>query len=310
MSLRVSTTGSNVSLKDLGLLIPHPTVDFDLTLYFTDIELRESLSLTTAIQGGSLLVDNGSINIPATDYDPDEVLLQNLGVDLDIHHISNDELRSDGTYPAKIGVFPLVLNSTASVTGNIYSPAGHFYSWKIEEGDLVEITGNVASGMYTVDSVTDQQNFIVNESIVNSTGGFVSIYHPVAATRIGVDPTNLTFSNANDLQRVLEDIDSNITQTSGISVGTHRDIDQLVHLIAEDSYEEYTYSGNQVTSIIVWTNISMTTKIREELYVYIGNKVDTVTTKQYNILGVLVETQVETFTYTGNNVISIDRNLI
>jgi hypothetical protein len=50
-------------------------------------------------------------------------------------------------------------------------------------------------------------------------------------------------------------------------------------------------------------------KIREELYTYTGNKVNTVVTKQYDGAGVLIvgETMTETYTYSGNSVANIDR---
>jgi hypothetical protein len=101
----------------------------------------------------------------------------------------------------------------------------------------------------------------------------------------------------------------NLRSGAGISEGSHRILDQLVHSIAEDSFEELSYTGSKVDSIIVYTDSGKTTKIREELYTYSGNKVSTVVTKQYDVSGVLIvgETMTETFTYTGSTVTSIDR---
>ena len=48
----------------------------------------------------------------------------------------------------------------------------------------------------------------------------------------------------------------------GLDAATHRPLDQLVHLIAETSFEEFLYAGNKVTDIIVWTNSGKTQKIR------------------------------------------------
>jgi hypothetical protein len=99
------------------------------------------------------------------------------------------------------------------------------------------------------------------------------------------------------------------TGGSGLSPAAHRALDQLVHPIAEDSYEEYIYSGIKVTDIIVWTDSGKTQKIRETTFTYSGNKVSTVVTKQYDGAGVLIvgETMTETFTYSGNQVSNIDR---
>lgn len=304
MSLRVSTTGTDVNLKDLGLILAHPTTNLDLTLYFTDVELRDSVSLTSAIQGGTLIADDGLISIPATDYDPDETLLQSLGITDDSDHISHDELRSDGTYPVKVGAFPLAVNSTAAITKNIYVVAGHFDTWSVSAGDLVELTGNAASGVYTVDDIIDQQNLIVNEPILNSTGGFISIYHPAGAGLVGV--SGLDLIQEDTVQGALKFIDENMITSS-----RHRDLDQLVHDISEDSFEEYTYSGNLVIQNTIWSNPSKITKIREYSYQYgIGNRISQIDSYQYDSIGSVVEHMIETFTYSGIRITSMNRELV
>ena len=89
--------------------------------------------------------------------------------------------------------------------------------------------------------------------------------------------------------------------------GSHRDLDQLVHEIAEDYYEEFTYAGNKITNITHWTDAGKTVKIREQIFTYTGNKVNTAVTKQYDAAGVVLtgETMTETYAYSGNNVSSI-----
>jgi hypothetical protein len=89
---------------------------------------------------------------------------------------------------------------------------------------------------------------------------------------------------------------------------SHRTLDQLVHNIAEDSYEEITYSGIWPTTAIVWTDDTKTTKVREELYTWQqGNKIDVLTIIQYDADGSEEERIEETYTYSGMRVISIDR---
>lgn len=98
----------------------------------------------------------------------------------------------------------------------------------------------------------------------------------------------------------------------GISEAQHRVVDQLVHEIAETSYDEVVYTGNRVDAIITWTSAAKLTKIREELYTYTGNKVTTIVTKQYNALGVLIvgETMTEVIAYSGSQVIDITRTVV
>jgi len=309
MSLRVSTTGSDVVLNDLGITVTHPTNNRDLSLEFTSVELRDSAELTAAIQSGDLEVDDGTFGIASDDYDPDELILQELGILGDTKYISNDELAAVGDTYIVSGIFPVNLSSTANSTRNVYAAAGRWKTWELEIGDLVLIEGNTAAGNYTVETVSDQQNFIVAETIPDSTGGTVKIYHPKATTRIGVDDSTMEHVEGDNLQEVLESIDDQLGGdiTSGITPVTHRTLDQLVHNIAEDSWEEVTYSGIRPTSIIVWTDSGKTLKIREEEYVWNANKIDTITITQYDSDGLEEERIVETYTYSGMRVIEIDR---
>ena len=95
---------------------------------------------------------------------------------------------------------------------------------------------------------------------------------------------------------------SQITDLDHYDDTDHRATDQLVHLIAENSYAEVERTGNQVDAVRTYTSVAKTTKIREEEYTYTGNQVTTIVTKQYDGAGLLVETYTETLTYTGQNV--------
>jgi hypothetical protein len=103
----------------------------------------------------------------------------------------------------------------------------------------------------------------------------------------------------------------NLRSGTGISEGSHRTLDQLVHEIAETSFDEFNYTGNQVDDIITWTTAGKTQKIREQLFTYSSNKISVIVTKQYDGAGVLIvgETLTETFAYSGSKVASITRVL-
>jgi len=154
MALRVSTTGSDVMIHDLGINIPHPTVNRDLALEFTSMELKRSDDLTQAIQAGDLTVDDGTFSIHQDDYDPDQLLIEELAFWQDRNFISHDELNSVGDIEITSGFFPLSLGSTAATTRNIYASGGRWVTWWLDAGDLIEITDCAASGWYTVEPAT------------------------------------------------------------------------------------------------------------------------------------------------------------
>ena len=55
MGLFVSTVAADVPIYELGLLIAHPTVDFDLGSQFNGVDVARAKSLTTAITAGDLI---------------------------------------------------------------------------------------------------------------------------------------------------------------------------------------------------------------------------------------------------------------
>ena len=98
---------------------------------------------------------------------------------------------------------------------------------------------------------------------------------------------------------------TDLLSASGITESEHEDLDTLTHMLAEDCYTEYTYSGSKVTNIDVWDSVSKTTKIRDEAYTYTGNKVNTLTSKQYDGTGSLLKTLTYTYSYSGSKISSV-----
>jgi len=85
----------------------------------------------------------------------------------------------------------------------------------------------------------------------------------------------------------------------------HQTINQLVHNLSEDAFVEYTYSGSKVTDVIAWTDAGKTVKIRETNLTYTGTRVTTEVNKQYDDAGVLIETETNTYVYSGSKVQNI-----
>ena len=93
----------------------------------------------------------------------------------------------------------------------------------------------------------------------------------------------------------------------GITEVQHEALDRLTHDINETSFDEYIYTGNVVTNIIVWTSAAKTLKIREEQLTYSGNKVTQVVMIQYDGAGVEKERNTEAFVYSGVKVQDVTR---
>jgi hypothetical protein len=91
----------------------------------------------------------------------------------------------------------------------------------------------------------------------------------------------------------------------GLTPAQHEDLDTLVHEIAEDCYTEYTYSGNKISNIDIYTDVTKTTKIRDFAYTYTGNRVQTETVRQYNAAGTVTKTMAYTYSYSSGKIASV-----
>jgi hypothetical protein len=172
---------------------------------------------------------------------------------------------------------------------------------RLEPGDTIILTGTTAAdGTYTVGAVTGLTTFTVNEAIATSTGGTLEARHPVGAGKIGLNSAGMSNTSANDVQQAIADVDAAVT-AGGLTPTAHRAEDVLVHDLAENAFEEVLRTGNRVDSVTNYTDGTKTTKIREEVFTYTGNQVTTIVEKQFDAAGLPIvgETKTSTLVYTG-----------
>jgi hypothetical protein len=141
----------------------------------------------------------------------------------------------------------------------------------------------------------------VRESIYTYTNGKISHDADIQYNALGIEIQRLARAYTYSGSRLLS---IQTTETITTSEPPHEDIDSLVHNLAETSYEEYLYSGNNVYNITIWNNISKTLKIREHQYTYTGNQVTQSVDIQYNSAGTEIQRLTNNFSYSGNRVVS------
>jgi len=171
----------------------------------------------------------------------------------------------------------------------------------VEEGTLADIFDALDGYVTTAEADTR-----VKVSSNDTTTGYLS---DKLAAGTGI---TLTEQNDGGNETIKIDAAGGSADTDGYLLEEdHRPLDELVHLISEDSFEEVTYSaGNKVSSMIIYTDSGKTTKIREEQYTYDSwNRVSQILSIQYNIAGDENERMVEDFAYDSNRVTSITRDV-
>lgn len=97
----------------------------------------------------------------------------------------------------------------------------------------------------------------------------------------------------------------------GLDAYEHSELDQLVHNIAEDSFDEIARGVcGKVSQMTTWDSVAMSTKIRDQIISRhpTTKKVSSIVTKQFDGSGVLVEQITEQYTRDARGrVISITR---
>lgn len=146
-----------------------------------------------------------------------------LPVDLsDSEFVDAVELASDGYYVYRTVSLVSTTSSTKEVvisTPTIVDRLNNV-DQPLQIGDRVYIFNNAAIGYYTVAAIVDPTStFSVVESIVDSIGGDGYFIHPAGALKVGVDNTNLSFTNKNTVQEALEDLDGYLNAIPPNGVG-------------------------------------------------------------------------------------------
>lgn len=215
MSIKVSTTGSDVFLKGLGQRLTHPVVDEDLRGQFTLEEIIQYFDELKAF------VDSNDLTMVVEDdlYGEYEVSPSELTVELlresELEVASETRRGATSIELAALANNSLVhpdatsvgITSTSDTTRNIYASTALFQKWGIRPGDKVAIDTGAAAGTYTVESVTDQKNLIVVEAIAaTATTGDLSVYHPTGSSLIGFDNTLAPSVSSTNLQDALVEI--------------------------------------------------------------------------------------------------------
>ncbi len=93
----------------------------------------------------------------------------------------------------------------------------------------------------------------------------------------------------------------------GLPVGAHESLDTLTHSLVGDGFAECTYTGKDLTKLIVWTDAGKTVKLRETTFSYTVKDLTGVVVQQFNT-GELISTLTKTLAYGGpggNDLISI-----
>lgn len=165
----------------------------------------------------------------------------------DVEIVDAGELLSDGTTNIFTGA--TVVSTTASTKRVVLSGVDiiNDKDERLESGDLVTLSGTTgADGDYTVDNVIDQVTFDVVEAIVDSTGGTMTAKHPPGASKVGLDPSNVSGVTATEMQTAMEQL----SQATGAD-------DKKVQVDGTDASYDYLFAKLQQGSGIALSKVDV-----------------------------------------------------
>lgn len=165
----------------------------------------------------------------------------------DVDIVDAIELASDGTT-----VFvddATVVSTTASTKRIVLSGVDLIYDKdeRVEVGDIIILSGTSgADGTYTVSDIIDQTTLEVSEAIADSTGGTADLIHPSGASKVGLDPSNVSGVTATEMQTAMEQL----------SAATGAD-DKKVQVNGSDASYDYLLAKLQAGSNITLTAVDI-----------------------------------------------------
>lgn len=204
----------------------------------------------------------------------------------------------------QVDLFEVVGNNKTitedTIMAGLAAPYGDLYLEVFVKNTLEIVTFDLPSFHYSVTNVTnlDTTNSASANKVLTATSATEFAWLDNVA-----DTTKLQGESISSATPLEEDI---LVYTSDSWVPTqHKELDQLAHNLAENSYTEHTYSNGLVTNIITYADGGKSTKIREEQYTYnASNFISTIVTIQYDSDGVIKERLTDTYTYSNGSISS------
>jgi len=141
VGLYVSTTGTDVSIPELGFTLVHPSTDYDLSNQFSVEDIQGAATLTTVIRDGTLTwkkTSGGSTEV-ATDYDPDYLEADTLNTGAGAKGdrvVTFKDLTGGGFSPPKCGIV-----ASGSFTGTPRTAAVTFVTAFTDNNYTVVLSG-------------------------------------------------------------------------------------------------------------------------------------------------------------------------
>lgn len=227
--------------------------------------------------------------------------------------ITAPELLSDGYGVNSIYLSTVLVTTAVTQTITVQLPSDDVsllfsQDYQVDPGDIVYLfgtsPGGAADGYYTIDQVLTDTSFSVNESIVNSTDGYIQFRFQSGARSVGFNPTGLPTVQANNVQDAIAELDD-----VKISAYDHERLRQLIHFLdngpgkgfATAAYREILPAGEPFPTSVIWyTDSTKAQKIVEKLYTLTGIFPTSITWNMYDVDGItIVESITDTIIYSG-----------
>jgi len=228
--------------------------------------------------------------------------------------ITAPELLSDGYGPDSIYLSTVLSTTSATQTITVNLPADDISllyegDFQINPDDIIYLfdtqPGGIADGYYTVNTVLSDDTLLVNETLANSTDGYIQFRFPAGANLVGVDSQGMVTVTGDTVQEAIAELDA-----GKISPFDHEIIRQLIHFIDEGPGDGFASGAYKVTlpspsvfptSIIWYTDNTEAYKIVEQTIIWTGIVPTTITWQVYMEDGVTVaHTVSDSITYTNN----------
>jgi len=228
MGLFVSTTGTSVSIPELGIEIVTPTTDRDLGGQFSSDDIEQATTLTTNIRNGTLVwrkVAAGAIQ-PATDYEANflEIEEENIGVGLQADRtVTFKDLTGTAvTYATPVALTP--------DSGNVQGVAA-----SVSRSDHKhDVATSTPSSIGTANAEGSGSSFVRNDHVHDHGAQSTGTHHAVATSGLN------GFMSSTDKIK----LDALITKSGRVAAGTFTGSPKKATVTFTTAFSSTNYSVN------------------------------------------------------------------
>ncbi|MFQ3675716.1 MAG: hypothetical protein SNJ64_04155 [Endomicrobiia bacterium] len=150
---------------------------------------------------------------------------------------------------------------------------------------------------------TDEGNFEFSLSVLQSS---IDLHNVINENKVIINNGINDLTKENSLKIIESASIYDVSQIGGLNESQHLNLNTLVHNLYKNNYKEITRENGLISRIDIWNDINKTFKIRDYIITRVNNLIVSITERQYNEMGEVIQIIFSNYNRTNglvNNII-------